>query len=60
MTAGVADKYTARIEGGLVPAARWGHPADVAEVVIPLAQGQMRFANGAIIPVDGGLSIPRL
>ena len=60
MTAGVADKYTARIEGGLVPAARWGHPADIAEVVIPLAQGQMRFANGAIIPVDGGLSIPRL
>ena len=60
MTAAVQDKYTARIEGGLVPAARWGHPADIAQVVVPLAQGCMAFANGAVIPVDGGLSIPRL
>lgn len=60
MTAGVADKYTARIEGGLVPAARWGHPSDIAQVVVPLAEGRMAFANGAVIPVDGGLSIPRL
>ncbi|WP_299907803.1 3-ketoacyl-ACP reductase [uncultured Paracoccus sp.] len=60
MTAGVADKYTARIEGGLVPAARWGQPSDIAEAVVPLAEGRMGFATGAVIPVDGGLSIPRL
>lgn len=60
MTAGVADKYSALIQGGLVPAARWGEPADIAQVVVPLATGQMAFANGAVIPVDGGLSIPRL
>lgn len=60
MTAGVRDKYTARIEGGLVPAARWGEPADIGQTVIPLATGQMPFATGAAIPVDGGLSIPRL
>ncbi len=60
MTAGVRDKYTDRIEGGLVPAARWGEPQDIGAAIVPLAEGQMHFANGAVIPVDGGLSIQRL
>jgi NAD(P)-dependent dehydrogenase (short-subunit alcohol dehydrogenase family) len=60
MTAGVRDKYTARIESGLVPAARWGEPRDIGQIIVPIATGQLAFATGAIIPVDGGLSIPRL
>ncbi|WP_299401764.1 3-ketoacyl-ACP reductase [uncultured Roseobacter sp.] len=60
MTAGARDKYTARIEDGLVPARRWGLPQDIGEIVLAVAEGQMRFANGACIPVDGGLSIARL
>jgi len=28
--------------------------------VVPLATGRMAFATGAVVPVDGGLSIPRL
>jgi NAD(P)-dependent dehydrogenase (short-subunit alcohol dehydrogenase family) len=60
MTAGVKDRYTARIEAGLVPAARWGLPADIGKVIVPIASGQFAFASGAVIPVDGGLSIPRL
>jgi NAD(P)-dependent dehydrogenase (short-subunit alcohol dehydrogenase family) len=60
MTAGVKDKYTARIEGGLVPAGRWGQPSDIGQAVIPLVSGQLAFATGAVIPVDGGLSIERL
>lgn len=60
MTAAVQDKYTARIEGGLVPAQRWGAPSDIGETVVPMATGQMAFANGAVIPVDGGLSLHRL
>lgn len=60
MTAGVHEVYTTRIEGGLVPARRWGQPADIADVVLPMVSGQMRFANGAVVPVDGGLSINRL
>ncbi|MDM7930369.1 3-ketoacyl-ACP reductase [Tabrizicola sp.] len=60
MTAGVKDKYTARIEGGLVPAGRWGQPEDIGRAVLPLVTGQMSFATGAVIPVDGGLSIERL
>lgn len=60
MTAGVRDAYTARIEAGLVPAGRWGDPADIGEVVAPLVTGRMAFATGAVIPVDGGLSIHQL
>lgn len=60
MTSGVKDKYTARIEGGLVPAGRWGQPSDIGQIIVPIAKGQMAFATGTVIPVDGGLSIPRL
>lgn len=60
MTAGVKEKYDARIAGGLVPAGRWGQPADIGRAVIPLVTGHMDFATGAVIPVDGGLSIERL
>lgn len=60
MTAGVREAYGERIAAGLVPAGRWGLPRDVGSVVVPLARGEMAFATGAAIPVDGGLSIPRL
>ncbi|MGV0876906.1 3-ketoacyl-ACP reductase [Martelella sp. FLE1502] len=60
MTAGVKEKYTARIEAGLVPAARWGTPEDVAAAVLPLARGDLAFATGSVIAADGGLSISRL
>jgi NAD(P)-dependent dehydrogenase (short-subunit alcohol dehydrogenase family) len=60
MTAGVKGKYDARIAEGLVPAGRWGQPSDIGQAVIPLVTGQLAFATGAVIPVDGGLSIERL
>jgi NAD(P)-dependent dehydrogenase (short-subunit alcohol dehydrogenase family) len=60
MTEAVRGKYDARIEGGLVPAGRWGQPSDIGQAAIPLVTGQLAFATGAVIPVDGGLSIERL
>lgn len=60
MTAGVAAKYDAAIGGGLVPAGRWGQPEDIGRIVVPMAEGALGFATGAVVPVDGGLSIPRL
>lgn len=60
MTAGVKGRYDTRIAEGLVPAGRWGQPADIGQTVIPLVTGQFAFATGAVIPVDGGLSIERL
>jgi NAD(P)-dependent dehydrogenase (short-subunit alcohol dehydrogenase family) len=60
MTLGVSGKYDAAIAGGLVPEGRWGQPQDVGRVVVPMALGAMEFATGAVVAVDGGLSIHRL
>jgi 3-oxoacyl-[acyl-carrier protein] reductase len=60
MTAPVAERYDARIADGLVPAGRWGEPADVGEAVAGLASGAFRYATGSVICVDGGLLLPRL
>jgi len=60
MTAGVKDAYDKRIGDGLVPDARWGQPEDVGRAVAALLRGDIPYATGTIINVDGGLSIPRL
>jgi NAD(P)-dependent dehydrogenase (short-subunit alcohol dehydrogenase family) len=60
MTDGVAAQYDQRIAGGLVPMGRWGLPEDVARAVAALAGGQLAFASGSVVNVDGALSIPRL
>jgi NAD(P)-dependent dehydrogenase (short-subunit alcohol dehydrogenase family) len=59
LTAAVAAQYDLRIAEGLVPMARWGEPQDVASAVSALAAGQMNFATGSVLNVDGGLSIQR-
>lgn len=60
MTAGVAAKYDALIEGGLVPERRWGTPEDIAAICSTLASGALPFSTGSVIEAGGGLTIPRL
>jgi 3-oxoacyl-[acyl-carrier protein] reductase len=60
MTAGVKDSYDKRIGEGLIPDARWGEPEDVGRAVAMLLRGDISYATGTVITVDGGLSIPRL
>jgi len=60
MTAGVKETYDRRIREGLVPDARWGQPEDVGRAVAALLRGDIAYATGTIVHVDGGLSIPRL
>jgi len=60
MTAAVAEKYDRLIGEGLVPQGRWGTPADVGRVVAALARGDAPYSTGAVVAVDGGLTIPRL
>jgi NAD(P)-dependent dehydrogenase (short-subunit alcohol dehydrogenase family) len=60
MTAPVRDAYDGRIADGLIPERRWGKPEDVGRVVAALLRGDLPHASGAVIPVDGGLSLPRL
>jgi NAD(P)-dependent dehydrogenase (short-subunit alcohol dehydrogenase family) len=60
MTAGVKDKYDALIEAGLLLEKRWGTPADVGSAVCLLAKGELPYATGSVLNVDGGLTLPRL
>jgi 3-oxoacyl-[acyl-carrier protein] reductase len=60
MTAGVKEVYDTRIGEGLVPDARWGQPDDVGRAVASLLRGDISYATGTVLTVDGGLSIPRL
>ncbi len=60
MTAGAKAKYDQRIAEGLVPDARWGTPDDVGRAVAALLRGDVPYATGIVLHVDGGLTIPRL
>ena len=60
MTDDVKDVYDRRIADGLVPENRWGQPEDVGKAVAALLRGDVPYATGTVINVDGGLSIPRL
>ena len=60
MTKGVHDKYDAMIESGLLLEKRWGTPEDIGRVVTMLARGDLPYATGAVLTVDGGMTVPRL
>jgi NAD(P)-dependent dehydrogenase (short-subunit alcohol dehydrogenase family) len=60
MTAVVRDAYDARIADGLVPERRWGQPEDIGRTVAALVRGDLPYATGSVIHVDGGLALPRL
>ena len=60
MTAVVRESYDRRIAEGLVPERRWGTPEDVGRAVATLLRGDVPYATGTVVHVDGGLSIPRL
>jgi 3-oxoacyl-[acyl-carrier protein] reductase len=60
MTAGVKEKYDNLIANGLLVTPRWGLPEDVGRIAAFLAAGSMPYSTGAVIPVDGGLTMPRL
>jgi NAD(P)-dependent dehydrogenase (short-subunit alcohol dehydrogenase family) len=60
MTAGVRETYDRRIADGLVPEQRWGESEDVGRAVAALVRGDVTYATGSVLHVDGGLSLPRL
>jgi 3-oxoacyl-[acyl-carrier protein] reductase len=60
MTARVKELYDKRIADGLVPEGRWGRPEDVGRAVAALLRGDLPYATGSVINVDGGFSVPRL
>lgn len=60
MTIGVQQKYDDLIESGLLLDKRWGQPEDVGRAASVLARGELQYASGAVLVLDGGLTIGRL
>ena len=60
MTSSVVAKYDKLLADGLAPQARWGRPDDVGKAVAALVRGDFPYSTGAVILVDGGLTVPRL
>jgi NAD(P)-dependent dehydrogenase (short-subunit alcohol dehydrogenase family) len=60
MTAAVKDKYDELFAEGLALEPRWGTPEDVGAAVATLAAGEIPYATGQVLTIDGGLMVPRL
>jgi len=57
MTSGIDDEAKATYARRRVPLRRYGQPEEVAHMTLNLCMPASSFVNGAIIPVDGGMSI---
>ncbi|NBC11335.1 MAG: 3-ketoacyl-ACP reductase, partial [Planctomycetes bacterium] len=61
MTEGAKDKYDKLLhETDLVLQKRWGTPDDVGRACAMLARGDLNYATGQVLTLDGGLTMPRL
>ena len=60
MTSGVKEKYDKLIEAGLLLDKRWGTPEDIGKTVAALAKGDVPYAPGQVLVLDGGLTLQRL
>jgi 3-oxoacyl-[acyl-carrier protein] reductase len=61
MTAGVTDKYDNLINNTeLLVEKRWGVPEDIGKLAAAMARGDLPYATGQAIYVDGGLTMNRL
>ncbi len=60
MTAGVQSKYDHLISRGLLLEPRWGTPEDIGKAAAMLARGDLPYATGQVLVMDGGLTTERL
>ena len=60
MTAAVQEKYDKLFLEGITLENRWGLPEDIGKAVTALVEGQIPYATGQVINVDGGLTIQTL
>ncbi len=57
MTAGVTEKYDRLIAQGLMLQRRWGEPEDIGRAAAMLVRGDLPYATGQVLHLDGGMSI---
>ncbi len=60
MTDGVKEKYDKLLAAGLTLEPRWGDPAELGHAVGLLVSGELSYATGNVLNVDGGMTLPRL
>jgi 3-oxoacyl-[acyl-carrier protein] reductase len=56
MTAPIAEEAKAKFARRRVPLQRYGEASEVAHAVLSLALPAMSYVNGAVLPVDGGMT----
>jgi 3-oxoacyl-[acyl-carrier protein] reductase len=56
MTAAIPEADRARFARRHIPVGRYGRPDEVAHMIVALTALEASFVNGAIIPVDGGMT----
>jgi 3-oxoacyl-[acyl-carrier protein] reductase len=60
MTAPVKARYDKLMAEGLLVEPRWGAAEDVGKAVAMLARGDLPYATGQVLSLDGGLTLRRL
>lgn len=56
MTQAIPEQSKATLVHRRVPAGHYGEPSEVAHIVLSLGLPASSYVNGAIIPVDGGMT----
>ena len=57
MTAGIPEEAKQKFARRRVPMRRYGEPIEVAHVVLSLVLPAASYITGAVVPVDGGLTV---
>ena len=57
MTAGVTEKYDRLLAYGLALQRRWGEPGDIGKAAAMLVRGDLPYATGQVLKIDGGMTI---
>jgi len=60
MTAPVRKNYDSMIDAGLLLEKRWGKPEDIGKAVAMLVRGDLPYASGSVLVLDGGFTMQRL
>ena len=57
MTAGIPEEDKQKFARRRVPMRRYGEPIEVAQMVLSLVLPAASYISGAVVPVDGGLTV---
>jgi 3-oxoacyl-[acyl-carrier protein] reductase len=57
MTAGIADEAKETYAKRRVPLRRYGEPEEVAHMTLSLCLPAASYVNGAVVVVDGGMTV---